>query len=143
MEETGFDVLDNISTQESLLEWWETVQTVASGDRVHTLQLFVPFLLCGRIADAETEIRISHAQCVSALQSYRNRVDQGYIPRDYTYEQRVREKADNEMHLWTCLNELNFNNLYSYMRDNYLRNISWIRKYGIPMTQHTPLSIFR
>lgn len=59
MEQEGFDVLDTIDTQEKILEWWDAVQVVDTGERIHSICLVEPLLLCQRYQDAENELSTS------------------------------------------------------------------------------------
>ena len=139
MNAVGFEILDTIATQESLIEWWRAVHVTDTGKHIHDFQLVAPLILCEYIDDAETEICVSYMQHMSSLQSYLNHVKQGNILHNSAYEQSVRRQTDTEMALWKHLISRRYNELNMYLKENYLRNMSWVCKYEIPFNQHDSL----
>ena len=138
MEREGFDVLDSIDSQEKFIEWWDAVQTIESGSRIHDICLVEPLLLCGKQNDAEYEISISFIQGVDSYVSYLEHVECAGIGRDDIYEQRIRNSSRNELTLWRWCIGRNQKELQKYISENYSRNMAWVQQHGIPtdlMTQ--------
>ena len=133
MEQVGFDVLDSIDTQEKLLEWWDTVQVIDTGHRIHDIHLVEPLLLCGKRHVAEYEISVSFIQGMDAYISYLNRVESGIFSKDNAYEQRIWNSAGKQMDLWRWCVGRNKEELCKYIKQNYNRNMAWIQEYGIPI----------
>lgn len=132
MAQYGFDSLDSINSQEAFLNCWSAIQTDASGGIIHDSQLVEPFLLCARQDDAEKEICTSFMHCMGSFYSYLDHVESGRFAPNLTYENEIHEKAKKKLHLWTCCIGHNYNELDSYIKENYNRNLSWLYKYGIP-----------
>lgn len=137
MAEGGFDILDSIDTQESLLNWWDQIQISDTGQRIHDLHLVESLLLCGRYYEAETEISMSFIHGMDAFMSYCDHVERGDIQRELSYEQRIWDSANKEMILWRWCIGRNHTKLRQYINANYNRNMEWICKYGIPVDRHT------
>ena len=132
MEEKGFDVLDEISSQEKLLEWWNSVQVIDTGYRMHSISLVEPFLLCGLLHEAECEISVSYIQTMSAYFSYKAHVESGRLEAYYPYEQRIWESAERDLTFWHWCMGRQYKEFDAYIHENYQRNMEWIQKYGIP-----------
>jgi hypothetical protein len=137
MEEVGFDVLDTINTQEAFLDWWAKVEVLSSGMRIHDIRLVEPFLLCGQVYEAEIEISTSFIHGISAYRSYQKRIEQGLDEHYPPYEQRIQESAEKELTLWHWCMSKKYDEMSQYISDNYQRNCTWIKKYGIPVIQHS------
>ena len=131
----GFNVLDTITTQEKLLEWWDAIQVIDTGSRIHDLHLVEPLLLCGNINCAEVEISISYIQCMDAYISYLDHVRCGRFIKDNSYEQRIRNSLSEQLQLWRWCAGRNKEELNEYLQANYARNMAWVQKYGIPAVQ--------
>lgn len=138
MEQEGFDVLDSIDTQEKLLEWWNMVQIIDAGQRIHDIHLVEPFLLCGNGRDAEYEISVSFIHCMDAYVSYLDLVESGSLRKDEAYDQRIWNNVRNQLNLWRWCVGRNKKELQKCIDDNYNRNIVWIQKYGVPTRLLTP-----
>lgn len=134
MEQTGFDVLDSINTQEKFLEWWERVHVIDNGQRIHDIQLVEPFLLCGKLPEAEYEISVSFIQTASAYESYRKYVESGLQEPHPPYEQRLLQSAERDMVLWHWCMGRQYDSFQTYIQENYQRNMEWVQKYRIPST---------
>ena len=143
MECRGFDILDEICTQEKLIEWWDAVQVVDIGHRIHDIHLVEPLLLCGNIKDAQGEISASFIQDIDAYVSYLDYVDSGVLSKDDSYDQRIRCGAKHQLKLWRyCIGRNNVG-LHEYIEANYVRNMAWVQKYGIPATSLIQHRVFR
>ena len=138
MEQGAFDVLDAIDTQEKLVEWWDAVQTIDTGRRIHDIHLVEPLLLCGNQHDAECEISVSIAQGMDAYASYLDRVECGCYNKDTSYEQRFWNSARKQLDLWRWCIGRDQNKLREYLSENYKRNLLWAHKYEIPTVSLTP-----
>lgn len=139
MECDGFDILDEINTQEKLIEWWDSVQVVDTGHRIHDIHLVEPLLLCGNIKDAQNELSVNFIQDIDAYVSYLDHVDSGVLSKDDSYDQRIRCGVKHQLNLWRNCIGGNKKELHEYIEANYIRNMAWIQKYGIPtifLTQH-------
>ena len=132
MENNGFDVLDSITTQEQLLKWWDMIQVIDTGCRIHDLQLVEPLLLCGKLDDAQNEISTSFIHGIDAYISYLDHMENGRIAKDYSYEQRLGLAARQKLQLWRWCIGRNTVELNNYIQTNYEQNIAWVQKYGIP-----------
>lgn len=132
MTDEGFDILDTIATQEKLLEWWDAVQVIDTGRRIHDIHLVEPLLLCGKQHDAEYEISVSFIQGMDAYVSYMDHVESGSFSEDQSYEWRIWISARKQLNLWRWCIGRNQNELRTYINENYNRNMAWIQKYGIP-----------
>jgi hypothetical protein len=137
MERSGFDILDKIVTQEKFVEYWEKIQVIDTGHRVNSLCLVEPFLLCGRMRDAEYEISMSFIHSMSAYEAYQKHLETGVIEPEPSYEEKLLQGANQKLKLWHLCQGRQFRELQSYIDDNYQRNMGWIQDYGIPTVLFT------
>lgn len=147
MEQGGFDALDEINSQEKFLEWWGAVQVIDTGYRVHDISLVEPFLLCGKLHEAECEISVSYIQTMSAYYSYKNRVESGMLESCHQYVQRILESTERDLTFWHWCMGRKHEEFHSYICENYHRNMEWMCKYGIVTSQcnrqrNLPESVF-
>lgn len=132
MEQGGFDVLDSVNSQEEILELWDAIQTTADGNRIHDPILVEPLLLCRRKNEAEYEISTNIVQSTDAYMSYMDRVECGYLAKDSAYETRYWDKMRRQLNLWKLIARDRHDGLDHYISENYSRNLSWAKQYGIP-----------
>lgn len=137
MEEYGFDALDALDTQEKYLDFWSAVNQIPAvgGGRVHSFQLIAPFLMCGKTEEAVFEI--SRAFTHTMVSFYREGDILLQNGQQDVYLQKEAEKKvllSMHMQLWHWIVGQKFEEVNRYLSESYCQNMSWVEKYGIPLS---------
>lgn len=128
MENSGFDALDNIRTQEDYISLYNAVETSYDSDRIHDLSLTAPFFLMGNLKEAEIEISRHFIQSSEAIRLNRKHMDEtGFLD----YEMRVNLSLDLDRRLWTMCMRRDREEMEQFLNENYLRNMVLAQASGI------------
>ena len=135
MLEFGFDLLDEVKTQERLLDLRLQIFRNHEEKRLHSLDLADLFLVTGQGEEANFELSHSLAHHMVGFrrtneQLLRTGRYEAYCQElERAWETWVKRAAE----LWTWYLTHNHKELQRYLYDNFNRNIKWIEQYGIPI----------
>lgn len=135
MSEFGFDVLDEVNTQERLLDLRLKIERTQEGKRLHNLDFADLFLITGQGEEANFELShcLAHHTVGFRLTNeqllHTGQYEEYCKELERTWEMGVNRVAE----LWRHYLTHNYKELYRYLSDNYDRNMKWIEQYGIPV----------
>lgn len=133
MEEIGFDLLDQITTQEAYLKLYNSKIIDRAGNRVHNTALIASYLMCRDCYEAQIEIAHNFTHRMVYRLDMVERLLCEEHKEEYTRQIReVRERLGTVVFLWNAIMGRNDYEIRAFLRNNYERNMAWIQKYGIP-----------
>ncbi|MEE1327186.1 MAG: hypothetical protein UHS47_01425 [Oscillospiraceae bacterium] len=130
-----FSMLDEINTQEALLDFYCKTKVSHTGSRVHSLTLVEPFLLTGQIEDALIELSFHFTHTwVGKTISLSNSPDasnRGWI---FELENHMEKVLAPTVFLWRAILGKRHQDIIAHLSENYDRNIGWISQFDIPLS---------
>lgn len=135
MTDYGFSILDEINTQEALLDFYCKTKVSHTGSRVHSLSLVEPFLMTGRIEDALIELSFHYTHTwVGHTITHSNSPDAWKVTWISELEDHMEKVLAPTVFLWRAILGKRYQEIYAHLSENYERNISWIAQFDIPLS---------
>lgn len=140
MQEAGFSRLNEITTQDALLNAKADFDRrmygtdPANGQKwVHTISVAEPLMVCQRWDEAMYEVcrHYTHSR-ESFHHNYDSLKVQNDLQQYYLEEERYLRKLEDARFLWHVLLVMDKVKIESYLQENLARNTEYAKKYGIP-----------
>ena len=131
MIEEGFSILDSIQTHDKLAEVVESLYVAEYGSIDPAgLDLSEEYLKCGRVYDALVSTGAYYAGHWAMFHERADRMPTGeYLAK----ELEKREATKDIAILWSMIARCDYDGLEEYLRRNFERNVSYAKKYGLPL----------
>lgn len=135
MNDYGFAALNEINTQEALIDFYCKTKLSHTGSRVHSLSLVEPFLITGRVEDALIELSFHFTHTwVGHTITRRSSADSGNTTWIHETEEQLEKVLAPIVFLWRAILGKRYQELFAYLSKIYERNIGWIEEFDIPLS---------
>lgn len=131
MIEKGLSVLDSIQTQEKLIEIAQFLYTAEFGGvGPAEIELCEPYLKCGRYMEALDRVGSYYASQWAMFHEIADEISM----EDYLIDEKIIKSNTHELSvLWSMIAKCDHDGMKEYLKNNFEKNISFVKKYGIPM----------